>query len=224
MFFLSFGKLEIGELRRELTAGKHPRGAPIGSRRVRRILHRLQEKVDYENRAVRRDVLKYDLLVHLQRETIYGWRRTLVSGEGFNPEALIEELIQDLKEESPDHTTLVKALENHFHAPFEISGEEESIEAASLRRALGLLEQRRKAAGRALFDELGRRILLEAIDELWTDHLDDLERLEDGISLRGYAELDPVIEWRREATSIWQVLMNRIRRRALHLWFMVSVG
>jgi len=218
-----FGEREIAELLHDLAAGNHPRGTPIRSRRVRRILRRLQEKVDHENRGIRRDVLKYDLMVHLQREAIYGWRRTLVSGEGFDPNTLIEELIEDLRAAVPGGPALVQALEHILHIPLGLSGGEEDLAAAARQKALALVEQRRGEAGEAQFDELGRRLLLEAIDELWTDHLDDLERLEDGIGLRAYAELDPVVEWRREATNMWQEMVGRIHRRALHLWFLVDV-
>ena len=91
-----------------------------------------------------------------------------------------------------------------------------------IQKALVLLGQREDAAGRKELHDLGRLILLEAIDGLWTDHLDNLERLEDGIGLRVYAEADPVIEWRREATGMWQELQRLIRRRAVDLWFMAD--
>ena len=67
------------------------------------------------------------------------------------------------------------------------------------------------ALGRELYAEAGRQLLLSTIDELWTDHLSTLERVDEGIGLRSYAELDPLVEYRREAGLLFQDLLREIR-------------
>ena len=219
-----FGKARIDEIRIELQRQGHPEGEPIDSPKVLRALRSLQRKVEIENQAIRRDVLKYDLVVHTQRETIYGWRRTLVTGEGYDPEGLLRELVDDLVTENQDRETLAAALRAHFHESFDLPDEDQGdLKNEVMEQALTLLRQRAEGAGREVLRELGQLILLQAIDDLWTEHLSNLERVEEGIGLRGYAQVDPVIEWRKEATRMWHETLRLIRGRAVTLWFLVDV-
>ena len=189
-----------------------------------RLLQRLQKKVDEENQAIRRDVLKYDLVIHAQRESIYGWRRTLVTGEGFDPDDLVRQTAEDLAFEADDDRQLAAAMQACFSAPVSFSeAERGDLAFSAAERAAALLAAREARLGAEIVRELGRQILLGSIDELWTDHLSALERLEEGIGLRGYAQVDPVIEWRREATEMWDQLHVMIRRRAVKLWFVLEL-
>jgi preprotein translocase subunit SecA len=219
-----FGRADIEEIREALN-GAQERGRPIELGWVERRLRGLQRKVDEENKAIRRDVLKYDLVIHAQRETIYGWRRTLVTGEGYDPEKLVREVVEDLGDESEDYAELMAALRALFHVDFDVPAERRGdLYGEVTQRALELLHRREREIGADVLNELGRQILLGSIDELWTDHLSALERLEEGIGLRGYAQVDPVIEWRREATEMWEQLLSMVRRRAVGLWFRVEVA
>jgi len=218
-----FGKTDLAHIRGRLQRQGHQQGEEVGSPAVLRTLRALQKKVDVENQAIRRDVLKYDLVVHVQRETIYGWRRTLVSGEGYDPQEIVREVVDDLCQQHPDRGVLSQALGAVFHAPFDLPEGGRGDPAEATERALALLRQREDAMGQDLIRELGRQLLLQAIDELWTEHLSALERVEEGIGLRGYAQVDPVLEWRREATVMWEELLQMIRQRAIHLWFLVEI-
>jgi len=229
-FFLSlddelyrrFGALAIDSLRNDLKRRNQRTGEPIRSWRVQSVLKSLQKKVDCENEAARRDVLNYDMVIHVQRETIYAWRRTLVETRGFDPHDLLEKLVDDLCARHPDRGALVAALKEHFRAPFELPGDRDPRQPA-LEQALSLLERREQMAGAQALNELGRRILLMTIDDLWTEHLSALERLEEGIGLRGYAQVDPLNEWRREATQMWLELLQLIRSRSVALWFLADL-
>jgi preprotein translocase subunit SecA len=218
-----FGRLEIDDLRADLEQAGHPPGRPITSPSVLRLLLQLQKKVDEENRAIRRDVLKYDLVIHAQRESIYGWRRTLVTGEGFDPENLVRQAAEDLAFEAEDDLQLAAAMQACFSSPVSFGAAERGdLAFSAAERAAELLAAREERLGAEIVREIGRQILLGSIDELWTDHLSALERLEEGIGLRGYAQVDPVVEWRREATEMWDQLHVMIRRRAVKLWFVVE--
>jgi preprotein translocase subunit SecA len=219
-----FGRMELDDLREALARSDHEEGAPITSPSVQRLLRSLQKKVDEENKAIRRDVLKYDLVIHAQRETIYGWRRTLVTGEGYDPEGLVTEVAEALAGEAEDDLSLAAALAAHFHAEFAFSERERGdLAFAATQKVLALLREREALFGAEALHEIGRQILLASIDDLWTEHLSALERVEEGIGLRGYAQVDPVIEWRREATAMWHELLELIRRRAVTLWFLVEL-
>ncbi len=184
----------------------------------------LQKKVDVENQAVRRDVLKYDLVVHVQRETIYRWRRTLVTGEGYDPVELIRDVVDDLIARYPDREALAEALRAHFHEPFDLPVDQDvDMKGPVMEQVLLLLNRREESMGSEVLRELGRRILLQAIDDLWTEHLSNLESVEQGIGLRGYAEVDPAIEFGREAADMWRETLQLIRGRAVTLWFLVEI-
>jgi preprotein translocase subunit SecA len=222
--YRKFGKGQLEDMRAELRENGHPHGEPVESPRVRRALTALQKKVEVENQAIRRDVLKYDLVVHHQRETIYGWRRTLVTGEGFEPEELVRDVVQELAQIHDEPNQLAEALRAHLYHRFEFRDEElRDMGWAAEKQALDLLHRREERFGREILHEVGRRILLDAIDDLWTEHLSALERVEEGIGLRGYAQVDPVIEWRREATEMWHELLSLIRARTVSLWFAVDI-
>jgi len=219
-----FGRMDIEEIRERLGEAGHEAGQPIDAKSIHRTLRALQKKVDEENKAIRRDVLKYDLVIHAQRETIYGWRRTLVSGEGYDPEQVVREVVEDLTDGAEDYVELAAALQAHFNAPFEFPVEQRGdLAFAATGQALALLRRREEEIGAELLHELGRQILLSSIDELWTEHLSALERVEEGIGLRGYAQVDPVLEWRREATEMWEELLAMIRQRAVKLWFALEI-
>ncbi len=215
-----FGGLEIDALRRRLDAAGHPAGEPITLPGMGRTLRELQKKVEAEDEAIRREVLKYDLVVHVQREAMYAWRATLVTGDGFDPADLAADLAADLCQRHEEPRELERALEAMFHQPFSVEGLRPSdFEQAAADRAAELAEQGLERWGEA-YGELGRALLLESIDELWTDHLTALDRLEEGIGLQGYAQQDPLTAWRREAGLMYGELMHLIRSRAVDLWML----
>ena len=219
-----FGRLEISDLRDALAAQDRAEDQPLEGGRVRRLLRSLQDKVDQENKAIRKDVLKYDLVIHAQRETIYGWRRTLVSGEGYDPQEVVRDVVQDLAEDAEDLDQLAALLQDIFGDNLELA-EDYRLDPIphATDAALALLQSREQQLGAEAVRELGRQVLLGSIDELWTEHLSALDRAEEGIGLRGYAQIDPVLEWRREATEMWQELLVMIRTRAVRLWFALEL-
>jgi len=138
-----FGRTQIAEMRADLNRQHHLEGEQLSSPKVKRLLRSLQKKVEVENQAIRRDVLKYDLVVHAQRESIYTWRRTLVTKEGYDPAHLIQDVVDDLIVCSPDRESLSEALRAQFHAPLEVPAVEHGDpSAAILEQALSLLAER----------------------------------------------------------------------------------
>jgi preprotein translocase subunit SecA len=219
-----FGKTKIGKIRADLQERSHSRNEPIDSPNVIRTLWVLQKKVEDENEAIRRDVLKYDLVVHAQREAIYEWRGTLVAGEGYDPVELIREVVDDLIARHQAREDLSEALQAHFHKPFELSNaKRDELKDEAMRQALALLRQREDRIGAEVLREHGRLILLQAIDDLWTEHLFNLEMVEESIGLRGFAELDPVVEWKKETARMWEETLQLIRSRAITLSFLVDI-
>lgn len=220
-----FGRNNIKVVRSMLTEWGYEKGEPIEIPKVQRILRSLQKKVDEENRSIRQDVLKYDLVVHIQRETIYRWRRGLVEDDRFDPDALIDDLVNDLIERHGSQKALAATLKAHFHVPFELPETQQTQEFSQVIKSQvrKLLNHREKLVGCDQLYKVGQWILLDTIDELWVEHLSHLEFVEEGIGLRSYGGQDPLVEWQKTAATMWEDLLRRIRSRALTLWFLLDL-
>jgi preprotein translocase subunit SecA len=216
-----FGKLVIKNIRIGLRSQPRQNGQPISSRKIILALRRLQRTVERDNQSIRMDVLKYDRVIHVQREAIYNWRRGLVTGEGYDFKDLISKTINDLVQKHPDRETLEQALQRHFHVPFDL-GEDTDATDIAFNKVLSLLSHREKTMGRENLENAGCQILLEVIDPLWKEHLDQLEILEDEIGYEAYAEIDPVVAWSKRAAQMWESLVQQIRSRAVTLWFQIE--
>jgi preprotein translocase subunit SecA len=207
----------------------HPWGEPIRDQGVLRTLRGLQRKVEVENESVRLDVLRYDLVAEQQRRTIYEWRQTLLARAADQTAALLQEMASELfagyqtRLGSADRVAREEATAELLADAAEVLGasledlDPGSSEAAAQATALvqARLSELRSALGTEQFAARAAEIVLSTIDQMWTDHLGELERLEDAVGLRGYAELDPVVEYTREAHQAYGELLRRIRLRAL---------
>jgi preprotein translocase subunit SecA len=232
-----FGEIDPGSrvlerLRRRLR--DHPPAAPIRDRSVLGLLEQLRRKVEVENEAARKEVLKYDVVAEQQRRTIYTWRRNLLTAEpaatARELQALPDEIAIDLHHrhfagETQFDRELYEALADEVAARFDIELDLAGMDDArgwSPERALEMVAaavRERLAAAAALlgdedFIELGRQLLLATIDALWTEHLTTIERLDEGIGLRAYGHLDPLVEFRREANLLYQETLREIRLSA----------
>jgi preprotein translocase subunit SecA len=208
---------------------EHPWGEPVTDREVLRTLGELQRKVEVENESIRRDVLRYDLVVDQQRSTIFAWRQTLLDQRSDETVALVEQMAQELfgayaeRLASSDFDERDAARTELLEDAAEVLGEPQDDGGASARdpfehtmaRVRVRLTELRQALGTSRFASLVGSITLATIDELWTDHLGDLERVEDAVGLRDYAELDPVVEFTREAREAYAELQRHIAMSTL---------
>jgi preprotein translocase subunit SecA len=236
--YRKFGEIHEGsqalqELRQRLRS--HPQGEQIKDSAVLARLEELREKVEVENESIRKEVLKYDLVIEEHRKTIYSWRSRLLCADLGEAEKAIEELAGEIAEdliyrnfagETRINRELYENFDEEVVARFGIDfnldalGEESdwSPEKAGLlvdelvRKRLAEVDQ---ILGREEFIETGRQLLLTTIDDLWTDHLSTLERLDEAIGLRSYAQLDPLVEFRREANILYQDMLREIRLNAV---------
>ena len=223
-----FGRQALLQLRRELRDGEartaaRVSGAPLTAPKVRRLLRELQKKVDVENVATRKEVLKYDLVLHVQREAIYRWRNTLLADGGFVPDTLIGGAVEALYDAAADDGGFILGLSQLLHAPVELAGHPAAdLFEAAKRYAAEQLREREQRLGAEDVREVGRQILLQSIDTLWTDHLSNLERVEEGVDLHAYSGMDPLIEWQKMAAAMWVDTLRQIHQRALSMWFLVT--
>jgi len=213
----------------------------VESSDVSALLDSLRKKVEVENEAIRLDVPKYDSVNVDRRESIWRMRRELLASASFEQWLeKVEDLVSDLAE----------ALEEDLkqaHVGLDSKGDLDSalFYRALLEHVFGraldepaagwpverdkaidfILDAYRDRFGSRHDEELmrwERRTLLSVIDELWTQFLTDVERVEEGIGLRGYGNLDPLVEFRREVGLIYKELVRDINLHAIRLWLRVD--
>jgi preprotein translocase subunit SecA len=208
---------------------------------VSRTIENAQHKVELHNFSMRQHLLQYDDVKNLQREVIYGQRRKVLEGadlresilaslgrvlqarlrEYANPEVHPEEweldkLYQALYEIFPIHL-FMRPEELRDLPPADLQEHLQELAAQAYRnRELELTPE--------VMRELERMITQRVIDAKWVEHLDAMEFLEEGIGLRGYAGVDPLVAFRKEAYDQWELLQASMQEEIVKLMFRVQVA
>ncbi len=239
--YRAFGQQKILEELQQYLAD-HPQDEPVDNAKIRTALEALRSKVEVENQAIRLEVFKYDSVIHDRRETIWQWRRSLLHSDKLESwqkqsEELIEELIDQLEQEtrtrlSEDNEIAKNELENSiWNAVRErifgvatVAGTDDIPDNSDEFRLWfkELYEQRYGTDLDELLVKWERGVLLQTVDRLWTQFLTDSERVEEGVGLRSYSNLDPLVEFRREIGLMFQQLMLDIRLHAIRSWMAVD--
>jgi len=217
-------------------------GVPIESGMISRRIEAAQKAVESQNFESRKHVLEYDDVMNKQREAVYGLRRQLM--EGVDQKQLITEdylstiLSNILDENAPEkaHADTWKA-DALFNQVFDIFG-------ARLETEVDIHALNRHQLGDALFESLQGRynikeqilspatmryheriVMLSVLDGLWKDHLLSMDHLKEGIGLRGYAQQDPLVAYKKESFEMFEAMMMRFQEDTTrHLFRMQIIG
>jgi preprotein translocase subunit SecA len=214
-------------------------GVPIESRLISKRIEGAQKQVEAQNFEARKHLLEYDDVMNKQRETIYSLRRSFLEGRDQKEfvleraKAIADELVEMYcpRDQHPDQwnvTQFSNELLNQFGIDLKTAG----IDAAQFHHD-GLAEEliakvnARYEEKEALFSPptlrwLERHILLDIVDAQWKDHLLTLDHLKEGIGLRGYGQKDPLVEFKKEAFTLFDELMNRIDTEAVRFLFLMQ--
>ncbi len=200
---------------------------PIEAGLVNRAIENAQTKVEGHNFDIRKHVLQYDEVVNEQRNRIYDQRRRILTELSLKHsiEAMIEEEItavvaQFTAGEYQDEwqlDELVQALGAIFPLPAEFSVEQwrkaaqEQIEEQAATLALDAYAAKEVELGEQTMRQAEKQIMLWAVDNRWIRHLTDLDHLREGIGLQAYAQVDPLVAYKREAFNMYSSLMEDIR-------------
>lgn len=196
---------------------------PIEAKLFTSTVESAQKKVESNNFAVRRNVLKFDDVMNKQREVIYGQRNRVLDGADIS--ATIQKMIVDTISESvdfycPSHVKKDEWNVNGLATKYgwlikadEISdlNKNEEIAEYMLNKAQALYDERKAEFGDELIKEIERTGLLRNVDMRWMDHIDAMDQLKKGIYLRAYAQKDPVIAFREESFDMFDEMSNDIR-------------
>lgn len=224
--YRKFGESDRGiatlqDLRRRLR--HQPHNKPVTDRSILRTLRELQKKVEVENESIRREVLRYDLVIDDQRRTIYGLRQTILAQDSDETIGLLLEMASILFEEqtSSEDEFIDDETRQEITADFRkmLVGEQENADEPVGEDVPFLIRNRlieiESKIGREQLAVIAGKVMLRTIDNLWTEHLGNLESVDDAVGLRGYAELDPLIEFKKEAHNLYQAMLFDIRMNTL---------
>jgi len=215
-------------------------GVPIESGLISRRIENAQKSVEAQNFDARKHLLEYDDVMNKQRETIYAIRRSALEGKDQRDYVLgiAEDLARELvdtfcpREQHPDqwNTTQFLAETNaQFGIDMKVAGADpatlshEQLAGAAAEAVTKRYEEKEKQFGADLMRWLERRIILDVVDSQWKDHLLSLDHLKEGIGLRGYAQKDPIVEFKKEAFVLFEDMMARIDNETIRYLFHIQV-
>ena len=199
---------------------------PIEAKMLTKQIEGAQRKVEEQNYLIRKRVLEYDDVMNQQREVVYKYRDEVLEGRDMADVAReqIAEVIGRLVDEyTPgdfaddwDLEELWVQLDQIYHVDFGVDEIDRSaIDREQLKRmlaedALGLYDEREEELGEELMRMLERYLILQIIDQRWREHLYDMDYLREGIHLRGFAQIEPLVAYKNEAFTLFADLMNSI--------------
>jgi preprotein translocase subunit SecA len=214
-------------------------GVPIESKLISKRIENAQKAVEAQNFEARKHLLEYDDVMNKQRETIYSLRRAILEGSDQKEMVLekAEEIAFELvdiycpKEQHPDEWNLTQ-FSNEVLNQFGFDPKAVGIDIANLNhdtmadalieKVNARYEEKEKSFSAPTLRWLERHILLDVVDAQWKDHLLSLDHLKEGINLRGYAQKDPLVEFKREAFTLFDDLMDRIDKESVRFLFLMQ--
>ncbi|OGG96944.1 MAG: preprotein translocase subunit SecA [Candidatus Lambdaproteobacteria bacterium RIFOXYD2_FULL_50_16] len=203
---------------------------------ISRAIENSQKKVEAYNFEVRKHLLEYDDVMNRQREIIYKQRRRILGEEA---EAVFEDMLEDVADylihqycndkftDQWDVDGLRLEATSYFREPLEWETADETPTEEQQFDAVLVAIQKRYRSKIGEFGDFGgdllRQILLEITDSRWKDHLLSMDHLKEGIGMRGYAQKNPLNEYKREGFDLFSELMERINQEAVKTFFHVTV-
>ena len=214
-------------------------GMSIEHSMINKSIERAQKKVEEHNFEIRKNLLEYDEVMDEQRKTIYTRRQKILKQEGLGEDLLqmIEESIEDsvdyyinpkLHSSEWDLDGLFSWYEQKFGIKIDNRkrAEEESrkeIEKLLIDKAFRAYEEKEKEIGKESLIKIEQILMLDKMDTKWKDHLYAMDHLKSGIGLRGYAQVDPKIEYKREALIMFESMSMSIREEVTDLIFKIRI-
>ncbi len=217
-------------------------GEAIEHRMVTNAIEKAQRKVEGRNFDIRKQLLEYDDVANEQRKVIYHMRNSLLAAENigdtiaeFRQEVLDATISQHIPPQSLPEQWDVAGLEASLASDFAIKLPiqqwldeddhlyEETLREKLLKEITDAYNEKEDQAGIDALRTFEKQILLRVLDDLWKDHLSTMDHLRHGIHLRGYAQKNPKQEYKRESFTLFQELLESIKRDTIRVLSHVQV-
>ena len=212
---------------------------PLEAKMLTKTVENAQKKVEEQNFLIRKRVLEYDDVMNEQRRVVYKYRREILEGRDISETARdeVEGVVERLVEEYTAGDLLEEwdlgELETQLRQIWPVSIDVATLAPESINRedlkeeldedAMKAYDEREDQLGEELLRYVERSILLQVIDNRWREHLFDMDYLREGIHLRGFAQIDPLVAYKNEGYSMFEELMHSIWEEFSKLIFRAEV-
>jgi preprotein translocase subunit SecA len=212
---------------------------PIEAGMLSKQIEKAQRKVEEQHFLMRKHTLEYDDVLNQQREVVYTYRDEVLEGRDMSTaareevEGLIERLVEEYTSgdfvEDWDIEGLMRRIEEIFIPSDDLviadphAIDREELTQRLQEEAMAMYARREEELGEELMRNIERYLLLEIIDQRWQEHLYDMDYLQQGIGLRGVAQIDPLVAYKNEAYELFRELMNSVWSDFARLVYHVEV-
>ena len=199
---------------------------PIQSRMISKAVENAQKKVEGRNFSIRKNVLKYDDVMNVQREIIYKQRREVLDGKDLHENivnmitTIAEETVSTYIEGEDGKTVNAESLNTEISNIFGIDIAEfinahekdsNTIVEELEKQAIEKYQAKEEEITSEKMRELERVVMLKVVDEKWMNHIDSMDELKNGIGLRAYGQQDPVVKYRTEGMDMFEEMVANIK-------------
>ncbi len=215
-------------------------GEKIEHKWVTKAIENAQKRVEAHNFEIRKHLLEYDDVMNKQREVIYQLRKEILSKEDIkeNIMEIAEEIAEgladtylpeDLRPSEWDWKGFVESIRRFFSFQFKMGNEALEVKREDVIEELkkdirDFYTAKEIEYGSEVMRKLERFIYITTIDSLWKDHLLTMDHLREGIGLRGYAQRDPLVEYKKEAFTLFEDLLGRIKENVIQRIFWAKLA
>jgi preprotein translocase subunit SecA len=199
---------------------------PLEAKMLTKTVENAQKKVEEQNFLIRKRVLEYDDVMNEQRRVVYKYRREILEGRDISEnardelEGVIERLVDEYTASDVLEDWDLEELETQLRQIWPVGIEvasvaPETVDRTQLKEALdddvmNAYDEREEQLNEELMRFLERSILLQVIDNRWREHLFDMDYLREGIHLRGFAQIDPLVAYKNEGFQMFEELLHSI--------------
>jgi preprotein translocase subunit SecA len=226
-------------------------GQPIEHAMVSKAIANAQKKVEAHNFDIRKHLLEYDDVMNRQREVFYELRRNIIKGE--NQKEIVFDMVDEtidgilagiahekLYPEEWDIESLNENLEKQFTIHVAKADDKElvfndsktlTLEDCNREKLHDMIfdlseevyDKKEMEVGESVMRHVEKSVMLQIVDSLWKDHLLNMDHMKEGIGLRGYAQKNPLTEYKKEGFVMFQDMMNRIHQEVTEYLFKVQI-
>ena len=212
---------------------------PIDSALVSRSIESAQKRVEERHFDARKTVLDYDDVMNVQRELIYSERRKALMEDDIHDSVLgmIEATAQivvgrySAASQYPEEWDLPALIQDMAaYLPENTPSEEEIKQLAGTEvanffydRLLAYYDQRRETMGAEVLNALEHAVVLQVVDRNWMDHLDAMDQLRQGIGLRAYGQVNPLVAYKKEAFEMFEAMIDDIRLEVTRMCMLAQI-
>jgi preprotein translocase subunit SecA len=237
-----FGGEQISKL---MTILKFPEDQPLSHNMVSKAIESAQMKVEGFNFDIRKHLVDYDDVLNRQRDIVYSLRRKILNYPETDPKAFIETVFKMIGEQVSSLSASYFALpdknsefENQFEEDLKVFADFSKSELSKilsqnnqilleeflLKKAHSKFKAQSKKVGEGNWHQIVRSLIMSTIDQFWTLHLTAIDDLRQGINLRGFAQLDPLIEYKNEAFRMFEKLLSDIQYESVRRVMKIEVS